>query len=357
MKGLILAGGRGTRLRPITHTGPKQLIPVANKTVLEYAIEDLKEVGIDEIGVVLGNLGRDEIQALLGDGSDYGVDITYIVQGNPLGLAHAAGCARDFISDDDFVMYLGDNMLKQGIVDLVGSYESGDYDAGIALQQVDNPSQFGLAEVDGEGEVVRLVEKPDDPPSNLALIGIYIFSPAIFDAIDAIEPSWRDELEITDAIQWLLEEGLSVDSRIIEGWWKDTGKPEDIIEANRLVLDEQEGGVEGTVEEGAEVVGYIDLHEDAVIEDGAVVRGPVSIGEGTVVKSDTYVGPYTSIGSDSVVENVQIENSVIVGESRITTSGKITDSLVGRGAEVESAEGMLPEGRRLIIGENSKLRL
>jgi glucose-1-phosphate thymidylyltransferase len=357
MKGVILAGGRGTRLRPITHTGPKQLIPVANKTVLEYAVEDMKEVGIDEIGVVLGNLGREEIQELLGDGSDYGVDITYIVQGNPLGLAHAAGCARDFVGDDDFVMYLGDNMLKQGIVDLVESYESGDYDAGIALQEVDNPTQFGVADVDEDGNVVALVEKPDDPPSNLALIGIYIFSPAIFDAIEVIEPSWRGELEITDAIQRLLNDGNAVDSQVIEGWWKDTGKPEDIIEANRLVLDEQEGGVEGTVEEGAEVVGYIDLHEDAVIEDGAVVRGPVSIGEGTVIKSDTYVGPYTSIGAGSVVENVQIENSVIIGESRITTSGKITDSLVGRGANIESAEGMLPEGRRLVIGENSQLRL
>jgi glucose-1-phosphate thymidylyltransferase len=357
MKGVILAGGRGTRLRPITHTGPKQLIPVANKTVLEYAVEDMKEVGIDEIGVVLGNLGREEIQELLGDGSDYGVDITYIVQGNPLGLAHAAGCARDFVGDDDFVMYLGDNMLKQGIVDLVESYESGDYDAGIALQEVDNPTQFGVADVDEDGNVVALVEKPDDPPSNLALIGIYIFSPAIFDAIEVIEPSWRGELEITDAIQRLLNDGNAVDSQVIEGWWKDTGKPEDIIEANRLVLDEQEGGVEGTVEEGAEVVGYIDLHEDAVIEDGAVVRGPVSIGEGTVIKSDTYVGPYTSIGAGSVVENVQIENSVIIGESRITTSGKITDSLVGRGANIESAEGMLPEGRRLVVGENSQLRL
>lgn len=344
-------------MRPITHTGPKQLIPVANKTVLEYAVEDLKEVGIDEIGVVLGNLGREEIQELLGDGSDYGVDITYIVQGNPLGLAHAAGCARDFVGDDDFVMFLGDNMLKQGIVELVESYENGDYDAGIALQEVDNPKQFGVADVDEDGNVVALVEKPDDPPSNLALIGIYIFSPAIFDAIEEIEPSWRGELEITDAIQRILDGGGAVDSQVIEGWWKDTGKPEDIIEANRLVLDEQEGGIEGTVEEGADVVGYIDLHEDATIEDGAVVRGPVSIAKGAVVKSDTYVGPYTSIGNDTVVENVQIENSVIVGESKITTSGKITDSLVGRGAEIESAEGMLPEGRRLVIGENSKLRL
>jgi len=357
MKGLILSGGKGTRLRPITHTGPKQLIPIANKTVLEYAVEDLKEVGIDEIGVVLGNKGRDEIQDLLGDGSDYGVDITYIVQGDPLGLAHAAGCARDFVGDDDFVMYLGDNLLKQGIGNLVESYESGDYDAGIALQEVDDPTQFGVADVDEDGNVVSLVEKPDDPPSNLALIGIYIFSPAIFDAIEEIEPSWRGELEITDAIQKLLDDGNAVDSQIIEGWWKDTGKPEDIIEANRLVLDEQEGSVKGTVEEGAETVGYIDLHEDATIEEGAVVRGPVSIGADTVVKSDTYVGPYTSIGDDSVVENVQIENSVVVGESRITTSGKITDSLVGRGADIESAEGMLPEGRRLVVGENSKLRL
>ncbi|SEH45535.1 glucose-1-phosphate thymidylyltransferase [Halopenitus malekzadehii] len=357
MKGVLLSGGTGSRLRPITHTGPKQLIPVANKPVLEYAIEDLKEAGVTEIGVILGNNGRDEIQELLGDGSKYGVEITYIVQGNPLGLAHAAGCARDFVGDDDFVMYLGDNILKSGVTDLVESFESGDYGAGIALQEVEDPQAFGIADVDDAGNVTQLIEKPDDPPTNLALIGMYVFSPAVFDVIDDLEPSWRGELEITDAIQSLLEDGHAIDSHVVTGWWKDTGKPEDILEANRLVLEDTALETEGTVEDGAETTGRIELHESATIEAGASVRGPVSIAEDTVIKSGTYVGPYTSIGANSELEDVHIENSVVIGDSTITASGRIVDSLLGRNANIESAERLLPEGRRLVVGENSQLKL
>ena len=357
MKGVLLSGGTGSRLRPITHTGPKQLVPVANKPVLEYAIEDFREAGITEIGVVLGHKGREDIQRHLGDGSDYGVEITYIVQGNPLGLAHAAGCARDFVGDDDFVMYLGDNILKQGITDLVRSFESGEYDAGIALQKVDNPTQFGIADLDQNGNVVRLVEKPDDPPTNFALIGMYVFSPKVFDAIETLEPSWRGELEITDAIQKLLEDGYAIDSHVVEGWWKDTGKPEDILEANHLVLEDLTGLVEGTIEDGAEVSGRVELPATSTIESGAVVRGPVSIASETVIKEATYVGPYTSIGANCVLANTHIENSVVIGDSRITASGKIVDSLIGRNAQIESADHLLPEGRRLVVGEHSNLKL
>lgn len=357
MKGVLLSGGRGTRLRPITHTGPKQLVPVANKPVLQYAIEDFREAGITEIGVILGNIGREEVQEFLGDGSDFGVDITYIIQGNPLGLAHAVGCAKEFVGDDDFVTFLGDNILKQGIHELVESYRKGDYSAGIALQEVDSPQQFGIADVDDNGRVKCLVEKPDDPPSNLALIGIYAFSPDIFDVIDELEPSWRGELEITDALQILLDNGCSIDSHVVTGWWKDTGKPEDILEANRLVLEQRLGSIEGTIESGAEATGYIDLHETATIRQGSVVRGPVSIAAGTTIESDTYVGPYTSIGPNSRIKNAHIENSVVIGESEVTTTGKIVDSLIGRGTNVGSADGILPEGRRLIVGENSKLKL
>lgn len=357
MKGVLLSGGAGTRLRPITHTGPKQLVPVANKPVLQYAVEDLREAGITEIGVVLGNKGRDEIQAFLGDGSKFGVDVTYIVQGDPLGLAHAAGCARDFVGDDDFVMYLGDNILKRGIAEMVASYRSGEYDAGIALQEVENPQQFGVAAVDETGTVVRLVEKPDDPPSNLALIGVYIFSPAIFEAIERIDPSWRGELEITDAIQALLDDGRSIDSHVVEGWWKDTGQPEDILDANRLVLEELRRSIEGDIEAGAEVSGRVELAPGGVIQSGAVVRGPVSVAENTVIEEGTYVGPYTSVGPDSTVSDAHIENSVIVGESEITTNGKIIDSLIGRGATVGNADELLPAGRRLVVGENSNLKL
>lgn len=357
MKGVLLSGGTGSRLRPITHTGPKQLVPVANKPVLEYAIEDLKEAGINEIGVILGNKGRDEIQELLGDGSEYGVEITYIIQGNPLGLAHAAGCARDFVGDDDFVMYLGDNILKSGVTDLVESFEASDYGAGIALQEVDDPQAFGIADVDDQDNVTELIEKPDDPPTNLALIGMYVFSPAVFDAIERLEPSWRGELEITDAIQDLFEDGYEIDSHVVTGWWKDTGKPEDILHANRLVLEDRELDTAGVVEDGAETDGRIELAESATIEDGAVVRGPVSIAENTTIKSGTYVGPYTSVGDNSTLENVHIENSVVIGDSEITASGRIVDSLLGRSANVESAENLLPEGRRLVVGENSQLKL
>jgi glucose-1-phosphate thymidylyltransferase len=357
MKGVLLAGGTGSRLRPITHTGPKQLIPIANKPVLEYAIEDFKDAGITEIGVILGNKGREEIQELLGDGSDYGVELTYIVQGNPLGLAHAVGSAADFVGDDDFVVYLGDNILKSGIDDLVESFEANDYGAGIALQEVENPQQFGVAALDEDHNVTRLVEKPDDPPSNFALIGIYVFSSEVFDIIEELEPSWRGELEITDAIQGLLDRNRPVDSHVVEGWWKDTGKPKDILEANRLVLENGEFSNDGTIERGTDVTGKVDMQEGAVIESGAVVRGPVSIGRGVTIESDTYIGPYTSIGESSTISNARIENTVIVGESEIHTSGKIVDSLIGRQTTIGSAEDMLPEGQRLIVGENSSLQL
>lgn len=357
MKGVLLSGGTGSRLRPITHTGPKQLVPVANKPVLEYAIEDFEEAGITEIGVVLGHVGRKEIQEHLGDGSEYGVDITYIVQGNPLGLAHAAGCARDFVGDDNFVMYLGDNILKRGISELVESFKNGDYEAGIALQSVDNPQAFGVADLDEDGNVTQLVEKPDNPPTNKALIGIYVFSAAVFDVIESLEPSWRGELEITDAIQRHLEDGNAIDSHIVEGWWKDTGKPEDILHANQLVLEDIQRSVRGTVKTGAEVSGRVELPESATIESEAVIRGPVSIGEGTVINAGTYVGPYTSIGDDCVLEGVHVESSVIIGESTITTSGKIVDSLLGRNVDIRSSDNLLPEGRRLVVGENSNLKL
>lgn len=357
MKGIILSGGTGSRLRPITHTGPKQLVPVANKPVLEYAVEDLREAGITEIGVILGDLGREEIQGLLGDGSEYGVDITYIVQGNPLGLAHAAGCAREFVGDDDFVMYLGDNILKQGISELVENFEAGDYGAGIALQEVDNPQQFGIADIDDQGNVRRLIEKPDDPPSNLALIGIYVFSSAVFDAIERLELSWRGELEITDAIQSLLDDGYAINTHTVGGWWKDTGKPEDILEANRLTLEELDQSLAGDVADDVEVTGRVELAPSAAIESGAVVRGPVSIAAGSVIESGTYVGPYTSIGPDSRIAGAHIENTVVIGGSDITANGRIIDSLIGRSATIRSAADLLPEGRRLVIGENSNLRL
>ena len=357
MKGVVLAGGTGSRLRPITQTGPKQLVPVANKPVIQYGIEDLRDAGVTDIGVVLGDKGRDEIQAFLGDGSDLGVDITYIIQGEPLGLAHAAACAREFVGDDDFVMYLGDNIFHRGLGALVKRFEAGEFSASIALQRVDSPNRFGIADVTEDGSVERLVEKPDDPPSNLALVGVYVFSPMVFDAIENLEPSWRGELEITDALQGLLDSGATVDSHVVEGWWKDTGKPGDILDANRLVLEDLDAELVGESHPEADVTGRVDLAAGARIEERAVVRGPVSIAAGATVGPETYVGPYTAIGPETTVRGPHIENSVVVGESELTAEVRLIDCLLGRGATVGSAEGLLPEGHRLIVGENSDLKL
>jgi glucose-1-phosphate thymidylyltransferase len=332
-------------------------VPVANKPVLEYAVDDLKEAGITEIGIVLGNKGRDAIQEYLGDGSAFGVDITYIVQGEPLGLAHAVGCARDFVGDDSFVVYLGDDLMREGIVDLIADFDASEYAAGIGLQAVDEPSRYGVVGLDEQDDVVELIEKPDDPPSNLALIGIYVFTPAIFEQIATLEPSWRGELEITDAIQGLLDDGYRVQSHVVHGWWKDTGKPEDVLHANRLVLDDIEHSIQGTVENDESITGRVELGADSVIEEGAVVRGPVSIGEETTIGGDTYIGPFTSIGDDCTIDNVHIEASVVVGESEITASRCIIDSLIGRKASMVSSDGKRPEGDRMVIGQNSRLEL
>lgn len=357
MKGIILAGGTGSRLRPITHTGPKQLVPVGNKPVIKYAVNDLREAGIKDIGVVLGNKGQDEIQSYLGDGSKFDVDITYIVQGEPLGLAHAVGCVRDFVGDEPFVVYLGDDLMREGITNLVNDFDPDEYAAGIGLQEVDTPSRYGIVDVNEDGDVIQLVEKPDDPPNNLALIGVYVFTSAIFEQIKELEPSWRGELEITEAIQGLLDDGKRIQSHVVHGWWKDTGKPEDVLHANRLVLDELETAIHGTIENEDAVQGRIELGHGSVIEDGANVRGPVSIGANTSIRSGTYVGPYTSIGDDCTIEDVHIESSVVIGEAKISCSETIVDSLIGRKATIEENNYKKPRGERLIVGQNSVLEL
>ena len=357
MKGVILAGGKGTRLRPITHTGPKQLIPIGNKPVIKYAIDDLREAGIDEIGVVLGNVGRDEFQNYLGDGSEFGVEITYIVQGEALGLAHAVGCARDFVNGESFVVYLSDDMMQGGITEFVDDFDPEAYAAGIGVQKVDEPSRYGIVDVDDKGNITQLLEKPDDPPSNLALIGIYMFTPAIFEQIEPLEPSWRNELEITDAIQGLLEDGHAIQSHLVEGWWKDTGKPEDICHANRLVLDGLNSDITGKTEDDETIRGRVEVGEGSVVKAGAVVRGPVSIGEGTTIGSDAYIGPYTSIGDDCFLDDVHIEASVVIGDSEITCDRTIVDSLIGRGTTIVSNGETRPAGDQLVVGENSSLKL
>lgn len=357
MKGVVLAGGTGSRLRPITQTGPKQLIPVANRPIIAYVIEDLRGAGITDIGVVLGNNGRDAIRAYLGDGSDFDVDITYIVQGEPRGIAHACSCARDFVDGDDFVLYLGDNLLEGGIKSILEEFEAGTQAATIALKEVEDPHQFGVASLDTDGDLDRVVEKPDDPSSNLALVGVYVFSNAIFGAIDALEPSERDELEITDAIQQLLDRGDSIATRQLQGWWKDVGTPADVLAANRLVLDQLAAEGQNTPAVDRTAQGSIDIHRSASITDGARVEGPVSIAAGSTIEDGAVIGPYTAIGPGCTIRRSEISKSVIFGETVITADRHIRDSLVGRNCLIRESGDETGNSAQLVVGDNANISL
>src|SRR2546422_6579289 len=353
MKGVVLTGGHGTRLRPLTHTGPKQLIPIANKPNVLYCIEDLRDAGVTDIGIILGDNMPEKVRELLGDGSRYGVRFTYIVQGQPRGIAHAIRCAKDFVGSESFCVYLGDNILKGGIRPMVEEFDRKLHEAGILLCPVDHPERFGVAELDSEGNVVGLIEKPKAPKSNLALVGIYLLRTSIFPVIDRLKPSWRNELEITEAIDDLRKGGRPVKAFLVNGWWKDTGRPEDILEANHLILEDIVPRTEGTVEEGAEVVGRVRIEKGTTVREGSVIRGPVAIGKNCVIGPGTYVGPYTSIGDNSRIVGADIEASIVIGDSVIETPNKIVNSLIGRHASILSTKGRLPKGQVLIVGENS----
>ena len=357
MKGLILSGGKGTRLRPLTHTGPKQLIPIANKPNILYCLEDLRGAGITEIGVILGDVMPEKVQELLGDGSAFGVKLTYIVQGAPRGIAHAVGCARKFMGDSAFVVYLGDNVLKGGIMKMAADFEREKHDCMVALTRVKDPQRFGVAELDKNGKVVRLVEKPKEPKSDLALVGIYFFRKSIFDMIKDLKPSWRNEYEITDAIDMLVQKKYKVAAHIVTGWWKDTGKPEDILEVNHLVLEDLEPCNKGAVAKDVVLKGRVAIGEGTKVLDGTVIRGPVIIGKNCTIGPHSYIGPYTAIGDGTVVEGGELEGSIVVGECTITCGKKIVDSLIGKGCSILPARGEKPEGTRLIIGENSVLKI
>jgi glucose-1-phosphate thymidylyltransferase len=360
LKGLILSGGAGTRLRPITHTRAKQLVPVANKPILFYGIEDMAAAGIRDIGIIVGDT-RGEIMAAVGDGSRWGVRITYIPQDAPLGLAHCVLIAREFLADDDFVMYLGDNMLQQGLVEFVERFESarevgggGTPVAQILLARVDDPRQFGVAEVTSEGEVLRLVEKPENPPSDLALVGVYLFDRHIHDAVRSIAPSGRGELEITDAIQWLLDKGLVVLHDVLQGWWIDTGKKDPLLESNRRILEHMEPSNEGSVDQASSIEGRVVVQTGARIVNSRL-RGPTIIGERTVVEN-SYIGPFTSVAADCTIIDSELDHSVVLENSRIVGVGRITDSLIGCDVEVERSD-LRPRALRLMLGDHSKIDL
>jgi len=354
LKGLILSGGAGTRLRPITHTSAKQLVPVANKPVLFYGIEALVEAGVTEIGIIIAPETGEEIREAVGDGERFGAEITYIVQDEPAGLAHAVLTAEEFIGDSPFVMYLGDNLLADGLRGLVASFRESEPDALILLTPVDEPEHFGVAELDGD-RVVRLVEKPKDPPSNLALVGVYLFQPAIFAASRALQPSWRGELEITEAIQSLIEDGHRVQSEVVGGWWKDTGQLADMLEANRLVLEELETRIEGEVDESSKIEGKVAIGPGAKLI-GSVVRGPAVIGAGARIEG-AYVGPYTSIGEDVRICRSEIEHSIVLAGSVVEDLGtRMEASLLGREVKLTRSDGM-PKTLRMLVGDKCEIKI
>jgi glucose-1-phosphate thymidylyltransferase len=354
LKGLILSGGAGTRLRPITHTSAKQLVPVANKPVLFYGIEALVDAGVTEIGIVIAPETGDEIREAAGDGSGFGASITYITQDKPAGLAHAVLTAEDFLADSPFVMYLGDNLLAEGISALVSAFRETRPDALILLTKVDDPSSYGVAELDGD-RVVRLVEKPKDPPSDLALVGVYLFGPSIFEAARSLEPSWRGELEITEAIDRLIDGGQRVESQIVSGWWKDTGQLADMLEANRLVLEELPTRIDGDVSDDSRVEGRVAVEPGAEVT-GSVIRGPAVIGEGARI-ADAFIGPYTSIGAEVEISRAEVENSILLAGAKVTDLGtRLEASLLGRNVRLTRSDGM-PKTLQLMVGDNSEIKL
>ena len=354
MKALILSGGRGTRLRPLTHTIAKQLVPVANQPILGYVMEHVREAGIEEVGVVVAPETQGEVRDYLGDGSAWGASITYVVQEEPLGLAHAVLTARTFLGQDPFVMYLGDNLLGKGIADAVGRFQGSGLDALVFLKRVADPRAFGVAELADDGAIVRLVEKPKEPPSDLALVGVYLFSPAIHRAIDSIEPSWRGELEITDAIQWLIDHNARVAGEVLDCWWLDTGKKDDFLQANLTVLDDYlrreirgeliDSRVEGRVkvEEGARIV-------------NSTIRGPVAIGRDAEIR-DSFIGPFTSIGHSTRVVGSSVEHSVILDGCEVVGIERLEDSLIGRNSVVTMG-GARTTALRLMIGDHCQVEV
>lgn len=352
MKALILAGGKGTRLRPITYSIAKQLVPVANKPVIEYGIEAIRQTGIDDIGFIVGD-AESEIRHALGDGSRWNARFTYIRQDAPLGLAHAVATARDFLGEERFIVYLGDNLVKGGVNELVTDFMRGEGDASILLCAVKNPQEFGVAELEGE-RVVRLVEKPKEPKSNLALVGVYLFTPVIFEAIATLKPSFRGEYEITDAIQALIERGLDVRFRIVSGWWKDTGTVEAMLDANRLLLDDLKPENKGELIESV-VEGSVSIGAGTRVER-STIRGPVVIGEGCTI-SDAFIGPYTSIAKGCIIERSEVEYSIVMDGARLSSlDRRVAGSLIGRGVTVEGSADA-PRTLRLVLGDHSSVRL
>ncbi len=357
MKGIILHGGHGTRLRPLTHTGPKQLLPIANKPMSQYPLEDLKKAGITDIGIIIGDVYPEKVKEYYGDGKNFGVKISYIFQDQPKGIAHAIHLCKDFIRDERFVVYLGDNILRKDLIDYKEKFDSSSADAMILLCEVDDPSRFGIAELDSQNhkQISKIIEKPKNSSSNLAVIGVYFLTPKIFAVIDKLKPSWRNELEITEALQLLMDEGNTIEYDKVTGWWKDTGTPEDILHANQLVLDSIGTENQFVINKDAKIQDNIVIGKNSTISRDSFVKGPTMIGENCVIGPSTRIGPYVSVGDNSKIKNCDIENSILMENTTITSKIHIKDSIIANGSKIEDNEE--PKKHQFLLGERSQVKL
>ena len=344
MKGIILHGGHGTRLRPLTHTGPKQLLKIANKPMSQYVLEDLRDAGIKDIAIIIGDVYPEKVKEFYGNGEKFGVNLTYVYQDNPKGIAHAISLCQDFIGDDKFVVYLGDNILRTGLLSYVKKFESSSNYAQILLAEVENPSQFGVVKIE-DNKILQIIEKPKDPPSNFAVIGVYFLTPKIFEIIKQLKPSWRGEFEITEALQLLMDNGLKVDHDYVTGWWKDTGTPKDILHANTLILESMTQKNNNT---------GIFIGHDCMIDPNSKIISPVIIGDNCVIKSSTIIGPNVSIGKNSQLENCHVKNSIIMDDCVIIAPIKIVDSIIADGTDITKNES---DESIYLLGERSNIVL
>jgi len=355
MKALVLCGGQGTRLKPVTTTMPKHLLPVANKPILSYVLDQISEAGITDIGVIISPQTSESIKGAVGDGSKWGARITYILQTEPLGLAHTIIVAKEFLGDSTFLMFLGDNLIEGGVTQFVQQFRNDSSGALILLKEVPDPRLFGVAELGKSGKIISIVEKPENPKSNMVVIGVYVFSPAIHNAIDQIKPSWRNELEITHAIQKLMDMGETVNYHILDGWWLDTGKKDDLLEANRIVLDEYlKRDVKGKIDYNSQIVGRVEIREGTKVED-STIRGPVSIAESCHIQ-DSFIGPFTSIGAGTMIQKSSIEHSVILDNCHIKNVERLSDSVLGKSCTITKQEGSL-RPKKLFVGDDANIEL
>ena len=354
MKGIILHGGHGTRLRPLTHTGPKQLLPIANKPMSQYGLESIRDAGITEIAIIIGGIGSKKVKEYYGDGEKFGVKISYVEQDEPRGIAHAILLCKEFIGNEKFLTFLGDNILLDDISEYVKNFEKSNADASIVLCEVDNPTRFGIADVK-EGIITKIVEKPKNPTSNLAVIGVYLLKPKVFDIIKRLKPSWRNELEITDTLQIMLEEKQKIIYNTVESNWKDTGTPEDIIQANNIIINKMPSIFEGKKEKNVKTSGNIIVGKNSILKEGCKIIGPVIIGENCIIEKNCIIGPNTSIGNNSKISNSNIQNSIIMINCKIDFGGRIRDSIISNDSEIVQKNN--EDFKVFLLGEGTKISL